>query len=197
MNRAVIKFNNYGKFNFQNIEQPYAVFMFFNKPSSNQNYHCKNNISTTDITTVFNIASSKKLRKANANSKLSKLGYNFITVLESSTFDENNKKENFRKLKELSEFKNNWNGNNAVCFSSCLIEKVYEILSVVPIQPEIFPTANNSIQLEYDNSKGDYLEFEVFEDKIKKFFYGSDNTSRTTMLKSIRSIKNTVSKFYE
>ncbi|KJE25644.1 hypothetical protein LG52_3208 [Geobacillus kaustophilus] len=36
-------------------------------------------------------------------------------------------------------------------------------------QPKLFPTARDSIQLEFEKENGDYLEFELFENKIDVF----------------------------
>ncbi len=49
-----------------------------------------------------------------------------------------------------------------------------EILKMLPILPDIFPTFRDSIQFEYEKSDGEYLEFEVFEDKIGVFSLSSD-----------------------
>lgn len=46
-----------------------------------------------------------------------------------------------------------------------------DVLAGLDVEPDVFPTARDSIQLEYENSSEDYLEFEVFPDKrIKKFY---------------------------
>lgn len=73
---------------------------------------------------------------------------------------------NLKKLKEISDLKDNWNDNNAKKFSPELISIVKNILENIAEQPEIFPTANNSIQMEYELIDNSYLEFEIFEDKI-------------------------------
>ena len=36
-------------------------------------------------------------------------------------------------------------------------------------QPKIFPTGRQTIQLEYEKRNGDYLEFELFEEKVVVF----------------------------
>ena len=78
--------------------------------------------------------------------------------------------ENLEKLESFLNLPENWNGNGAKPFSFELINYVIEILCRLPKQPQIFPTAENSIQLEYDNPDGSYLEIEVFEDVIQVFF---------------------------
>lgn len=73
---------------------------------------------------------------------------------------------NLKKLKGISDLKDNWNDNNAKKFSPELISIVKNILENIVEQPEIFPTANNSTQMEYELIDNSYLEFEIFEDKI-------------------------------
>ena len=79
------------------------------------------------------------------------------------------RENNIEKLNLFLELKDNWNDNNVKPFTSKLIEKVKLIISNVDYQPYIFPTACNSIQLEYEMENGNYLEFEIFENSIKVF----------------------------
>ena len=37
-------------------------------------------------------------------------------------------------------------------------------------QPQVFPTANNSIQIEYDGENGSYLEFQISNKKAIEYF---------------------------
>ncbi len=77
---------------------------------------------------------------------------------------------NLAKLKVISELQNDWNGNGAGAFSSALIEKVRDLLEHLTIQPQIFPTALSSVQLEYDNSKRDHMEIEIGEYDVAEVF---------------------------
>ena len=86
---------------------------------------------------------------------------------QNSVFDisKRNLVDNLTKLKEISSLKYNWNGNGATPFSSKFIDRIRIILNYIEIQPEIFPTACNSIQFEYDGPNNSYLELEIREDK--------------------------------
>lgn len=53
-----------------------------------------------------------------------------------------------------------------------------EILKMLPIFQDIFPTLRDSIQFEYEKSNGAYLKFEVFEDKIGVFALSSDGREK-------------------
>ena len=67
-----------------------------------------------------------------------------------------------------------------------VFNKTRDILLRVINQPFIAPTANNSIQLEYHNDDGAYLEFEVFVDSVKIFFlHGASYTKPLTNLSDI------------
>lgn len=72
---------------------------------------------------------------------------------------------NLDRLEEIKKLKQDWNGNGAEPFGQDLVNKTIVILKGLSDQPQVFPTARNSIQLEYEN--GDcYLEFEIFGDRI-------------------------------
>ncbi len=71
------------------------------------------------------------------------------------------KTENLDKLSMIEQLKENWNGNGAPAFDPNLINKVRYILETLTIQPEVFPTALMTIQLEYDNSRRDHMEIEI------------------------------------
>lgn len=78
--------------------------------------------------------------------------------------------ENLAKLKMIAGLKKNWNGNGASPFQPKLIAKVTGLLRDLQIQPEIFPTAIQTIQLEYDNSRHDHMEIEIGTDTIAEVF---------------------------
>jgi hypothetical protein len=107
---------------------------------------------------------------------------------------------NLKKLKEISDLKDNWNDNNAKKFSPELISIVKNILENIVEQPEIFPTANNSIQMEYELIDNSYLEFEIFEDKIICLEVPQRNYSKykeQIIPNDIKIINNIVNNFFE
>lgn len=82
---------------------------------------------------------------------------------------QNIKKElNVTKLDRISNYEDNWNGFESKKFNKKLINKVYRLLldSSLKIQPSVFPTQRNSIQLEFriDNF---FIEVEIFEDEFE------------------------------
>ena len=95
------------------------------------------------------------------------------------------KSDNLARLSIIKGFKENWNGNGAPAFSSALIEKVRVLLESLDIQPEIFPTALQTIQLEFDNARHDHMEIEIGEmDEAEVFIVYYDGTEDMEMIRS-------------
>ena len=69
---------------------------------------------------------------------------------------DDDKAENLRKLDEISSLKENWNGNGAPVIPPTVIKKARALVKALTVQPEIFPTALETIQLEFDNKHHDY-----------------------------------------
>lgn len=65
------------------------------------------------------------------------------------------------KLDQISSLKDGWNGKDAKRYSSVLIEKVKSLVAISPEEPEIYPTADGNIQLEFSRSDGSYLEISI------------------------------------
>lgn len=109
-------------------------------------------------------------------------------------------KEFTEALEDIKKLRAGWvNGEDKsgdYAFSQDLLETIKNIAKELPIFPMIFPTYRNSIQLEYEKDDGEYLEFELFEDKrIIKFYMASDGRHYTRKI-SERQIKISVNKFY-
>lgn len=101
-------------------------------------------------------------------------GYNFTDHVKAKTdslvIDEE-KMYNIKKLEEIASLQDNWNGNGAKSFSNQLISQVKNLIILLEIQPEVFPTACETIQLEYDKEDGAHLEIEIKEDKSAEVFW--------------------------
>ena len=72
-------------------------------------------------------------------------------------------------FKDLLTLEDNWNDNGAKAFSKELIRKAQFFYCKLSKKPLIFPTAFESVQLEYEDDNGNYLEMEVYNDRIKIF----------------------------
>ena len=84
---------------------------------------------------------------------------------------------NLNKLDEIQKLPKNWNGNGASRIQRKLIKKSKSLLINLDKQPQIFPTANNSIQIEYDGQNGAYLEFQISKCKNLEFYKVSKDGS--------------------
>lgn len=107
------------------------------------------------------------------------------------------KMNNREKLKEFSDLSYNWNENGAEPFSPKLIRISSLIIEEISHQPEIFPTARQSIQFEYEKDNGDYLEFEIFEDRVEYLLINDVVGEKDeTFSLDMRKIDRIVSEFY-
>lgn len=113
--------------------------------------------------------------------------------------EEESKAANLKKLEEISSLKNNWNGNGAPAIPQVLIKKTRALLKTLAIQPEIFPTALETIQLEFDNPNHDHMEIEIgISDKAEVFVAPYDDSEYCEEIRSTAaSINKRVMAFYE
>ena len=107
------------------------------------------------------------------------------------------REENLEKLSQIAMFPTNWNNNGAKAFPTQLINKIRRLLSVLEIQPEIFPTPLGTIQLEYDKNDGSHLEIEIGTGELAKVykFYDSFNDEQTSISSSVDEISKVVEDF--
>lgn len=102
--------------------------------------------------------------------------------------------ENNDRLKQIAKLGENWNGYGASPIPNSIIEIVQGLLCVLPIQPEIFPTARPSIQLEYDTADR-HIEFEITEEKRVLMFFCAGDVSIEKEI-SLSELSNYVKRFY-
>ncbi len=102
-----------------------------------------------------------------------------------------------KKLNKIGRMPYNWNGNGAEQFNKSLIDRSKKILSALPVEPEIYPTANDSIQMEYKKVDGSYLEFEIFENKTIMFKISATGKESYQRFYEIEQIAREVEKFYK
>lgn len=110
-----------------------------------------------------------------------------------------NIKTNIKKLEEIENLRDNWDGNGAHPFSKNLINKVKEIIDNLMIQPEIFPTALGTIQLEYDNSRKDHMEIEISETEEAKIYtvFSNGEEIEEVISSDIATINEKIKAFFE
>ena len=79
-------------------------------------------------------------------------------------------RENLLKLDEIKNLKRNWNGNQAKPIPKKIVNKTKSLIINLDKQPQIFPTANDSIQIEYDGENNSYLELQVTKNDELSYF---------------------------
>jgi len=115
------------------------------------------------------IPSTRKFNDKKRADLLEKNIDSFLTELEHEINIHTKKIKNFNKLHEYSQLEYNWNDHRAEPFDKQLINLAWTKINELEIQPKVFPTAADSIQLEYEKENGDYLEFEIYTDRIEVF----------------------------
>jgi antitoxin YefM len=108
------------------------------------------------------------------------------------------KEDNLKKLDEISTLKSGWNGSDAKPLPAGLIKKVRALIKALTIQPEIFPTSLETIQLEFDNSRHDHMEIEVSLSGDAEVFIApyDDNEYSETIRATAATINERVIAFY-
>lgn len=163
-----------------------AVLVCIFNPMNNEIMQPLTNISSLPDSRIvaFNGTTIKEIKKKNI-SIYKNIDIPNLPLLE----------ENVETLRQISNFEYNWNFNGAEPFDKKLIRKVDKLIHNLSFQPQIFPTAEDSIQLEYDKLNGDHLEFEVFEDRAEVFIYTHNGVQRNDIIE-IGLIKGIVADFY-
>lgn len=161
------------------------------------NYDCPGQIVSylnekTNIYTSFTSASCISYNVPGySNSKSNISGIDKVTVNE-------DKLQNVKKLETIAMLQDNWNANGAKAFSASLISKVRNIIVFLEIQPELFPTACESLQLEYDKQDGTHMEIEITEGENAEIFVvdSMGRESTRNIRASIEVINKVVRDFY-
>lgn len=104
---------------------------------------------------------------------------------------------NLKRLSEIEKLPNNWNANGAEKIPVGVIKAVRKLLVEIEFQPEVFPTACDAIQLEWDNND-EYLEMEVLEDCVNVYQIDTDgNECQKKVNLDNEIIKEIVRNFYD
>ena len=128
--------------------------------------------------------------------------YNPIqTYGEVCSVDENvNLETNLQKINRFRRLnQTGWNGYNAEPISTSVIRYAGRlVIALGKRQPEVFPVPNGSIQLEYENKDGSYLEFEVPQRGEIEVFQidGEGREKEYTIPRNVHFLVETVEKFY-
>ena len=142
-----------------------------------ENCRIKENNSTTGLFKPIHIG-EPKFSSAKFYSTFPDFSPNIVTIIwnVNSTMKPSDKKfvlsdllRNISIINSYAKLRKNWNENGASPFTQKLINKTIEVLRNLNYQPQVFPTARNSILLEYGKPTGGFLGIEVFENRIETF----------------------------
>ena len=108
-------------------------------------------------------------------------------------------RKNLLKLDEIKSLKRNWNGNKAKSISKRIINKTKFLIINLEQQPQLFPTANDSIQIEYDGENNSYLELQVTKNNNISYFKIDKKGKETSGIIPVSSfaLNALVKEFYE
>ena len=100
---------------------------------------------------------------------------------------------------DKNNLKYNWNQNEAESINKDLIYVMRNLIYELNYQPEIFPTACNSIQFEYEKENGDYLEFELVSKENVEIFemLNNGNEKHDSCKADSIEINKILDKFYK
>jgi len=122
---------------------------------------------------------------------------NSLRKIYSENYQLRKKLNNINTILCFKKFGDDWNGNGAEPLSENLIQKAFDFVNspLLKFQPNVFPTARHSIQLEYEKSNGNYLEIEIFEDKYSAYSEIDDKSTEYKSISFNESIK-LIDEFY-
>lgn len=108
---------------------------------------------------------------------------------------------NMDMLYHIRNLDDGWNGYGSERINDKVIDIAENIIKNIYIQPSVYPTGRNSIQMQYELEDRSYLEFEIFEEKIvcmevPKRIY-SDAVFRKINGADMEKINEIVKEFYE
>lgn len=184
-NNTVINQPNFFEFNTENLKNAVTYVMngIFDKIEHSNFLKQRINNNTVG----YNNEKYDKLEKVYS------MAYNNINSLTKNYIVAND------TLNDILNLKYDWNNHGAQAFSAKLVEKCRQIVNQLVTEPFVCPTACGSIQFEYEKENGEYLEFEIYEDRIEVYSDTLDNGEEEFDLRGISAIdkmKQMVVDFY-
>lgn len=94
------------------------------------------------------------------------------------------------RLENISALEANWNNYGAPPITTSIIKKATSYLFELEKKPDIVPTGKNSIQFEFENDGGDYLEIEIFENAVEYLIeiHGEEEDGQIDSINSINQL---------
>lgn len=108
------------------------------------------------------------------------------------------KQENLAILDSFITLQDNWDGCNAVAPEEQIIKLVKDFILQLKWQPEIFPTPDGGIQLEYTVGANQHLNIEILSEQTVNIFemFADRTYSEETIHYDVKDIKRRIDRFY-
>ena len=107
----------------------------------------------------------------------------------------------FKRIDDITLLEQDWNGYNASPISKDIITNAKKVVNILIYQPEIFPTARNTIQFEYNigNNRTAYLEIEVYANKYTVLIVYEHNyqSAFQDVITNISKLTNVINPFFD
>ncbi len=121
----------------------------------------------------------------------------YISVYSSSDEDIQKRYINLKRIKEIKQLKDNWDGYDAKAFSADLLNYMEKMIGQLEVQPNLFPLSDGAIQLEMHRN-GCAIEIEINEDEIALVNIVDENNKEITkkITNDFLSVNEELKKFY-
>lgn len=101
--------------------------------------------------------------------------------------------DNYMRIHEISCLEDGWDGDRASAIPSKVIDRVKELLIVLPSGAKIFPTGRKSVQIEYHKAEDNFFELEISSDTYSVYSVKGEEEFEGDVRK--RDIKKKVESF--
>lgn len=104
----------------------------------------------------------------------------------------------YKKLNKIANLEQNWNGYGADKLDENLIKRAKDFIEktdIIASDISVFPTANNSIQIEWEKTDQSYCEAEIFVDNIQ--IYAEFPNNKVIFDEKYTELKTASEKFME
>lgn len=108
-------------------------------------------------------------------------------------------KENTRLLAELASLTDDWDQCGAMAISKSIVNRILLLLPKLDRQPDLFPTPDGTIQLEYAIAPNKHLNIEILSDTSMTIFemFADRSATKDKYELDYRLINSRVKEFYE
>lgn len=74
------------------------------------------------------------------------------------------RQENLEKIASYADLEHNWDGTGSVPFSEDVLTQAENVIKMLKVQPEVYPSLDGSIQFDFTNFEDFYFEVSIGSD---------------------------------